>query len=63
MTNAARLFDERVQEFQRGPSLTACVAIPTVILIAAGFVAQRGGEVTRSPDRLKSGRDGRALNK
>ncbi|HTA40247.1 MAG TPA: hypothetical protein VK760_14280, partial [Candidatus Acidoferrales bacterium] len=34
MNEAARLFDERVREFQRGLRLTACVAIPATILIA-----------------------------
>lgn len=35
MNEAARLFDERVREFQNGLRLTACVALPTTILIAA----------------------------
>jgi methyl-accepting chemotaxis protein len=35
VNDAARLFDERVREFQRGLRLTACVALPTTILIAA----------------------------
>jgi hypothetical protein len=35
MNDAARLFDERVREFQRGLRLTACVALPATILIAA----------------------------
>jgi methyl-accepting chemotaxis protein len=35
MNEAARLWDERVREFQRGLRLTACVALPATILIAA----------------------------
>ncbi len=35
MNDAARLFDERVREFQRGLLLIACVALPTAVLIAA----------------------------
>ncbi|HVA33840.1 MAG TPA: hypothetical protein VNG31_06800, partial [Candidatus Baltobacteraceae bacterium] len=32
---AATLFDERVREFQHGLRLTACVAVPATILLAA----------------------------
>jgi methyl-accepting chemotaxis protein len=35
VNEAAHLFDERVREFQHGLRLTACVALPTTILIAA----------------------------
>jgi methyl-accepting chemotaxis protein len=34
VNEAARLFDERVHEFQKGLRLTACVALPTTFLIA-----------------------------
>ena len=34
--DAARLFDERVREFQHGLRLTALVALPATILIALG---------------------------